>query len=75
MDLRAVAIPNLAMGKGRVAAKGKVDKPAKTRMAVKGNVDKIKTKAMHATVRVIKKVKTTNQWACLCPRVRGRRRQ
>ena len=73
MDLRVVAIPNLAMGKGRVAAKGKVAKPAKTDMAVKGNVHKIKTKAMHDTVHAMQKVK--NQWACLRPRVRERRSQ
>ena len=43
---------------------GKVAKPAKTDMAAKGNVDKIKTKATHATVHVINKVKTTSGHAC-----------
>ena len=62
--MRVVGIPNLAMGKGRVVAKGKVAKPAKTSMAVKGNVDKSKTKAWHATVHVMKKVKTTRGHAC-----------
>ena len=62
--MRVVAIPNLAMGKGRVVAKGKVAKPAKRDMVAKGNVDKIKTKAWHATVHVIKKVKKTSGHAC-----------
>ena len=71
LHLRVVAIPTLAVGKGKVA-KGKVAKPANKDMDVKGNVRKMNTKAMHATVHAMQHVK--NQWACLCPMVRRRRR-
>ena len=71
MHFRVVAIPTLAMGKGKVA-KGKVAKPANNDMDVKCNVHKMKTKAVHATVHAMKKVKKTKQWACLCPMVRRR---
>ena len=63
LHLRVVATPTLAMGKGKVA-KGKVAKPAKKDMDVKDNVPNMKTKAMHATVHAMKKVKKTSGHAC-----------
>jgi hypothetical protein len=56
LHLRAVATPTLAMGKGKVA-KGKVAKPAKKDMDAKDTVHNMKTKAMHATVHAMKKVR------------------
>ena len=68
MRLRVVASPSLAIGKGKVA------KSAKEDMAGKGKEHKSKAKAAHATAHAMNKV-MNNQWACLCPRVRGRRSQ
>ena len=63
LHLRVVAIPTLAIGKGKVA-KGKVAKPAKNDMDVEDNVHNMKTNAMHATVHAIKHAKTTSGHAC-----------
>ena len=57
-----VAIPTLAMGKGKVA-QGKVTKPANNDMDVKGNVHNMKTKAMHATAHAMNNVKNSGH-AC-----------
>ena len=73
LHLMVVATPTLAVGKGQVA-KGKTTNLAKKDMDAKGNVHQMQITAMHATVHVMKKVKT-NQWARLCPMVRRRLRQ
>ena len=58
-----IPTPTLALGNGNVA-KGKVTKLANKDMYVKGKTHKLKTKSMHGTVHVMKKVKQTNGHAC-----------
>ena len=63
LHLIVVATPTLAMGNGK-DAKGKVATLAKKDMDVKDNVHNIETKAMHATMHAVKKVKKTSGHAC-----------